>query len=258
MPKSNATNINQEILEGAPLRYAPQNELGVVFLFSHLAKKWRIHIDSIQSSFPDCIAYQKIQGAERRIRIEFEFKSRNFKTHGHDPRKCDCIVCWEHDWPDAPANLQIIELRKEFGLGFNVWIMPVNAPYQDELEEAGSRYNWSVPSQSHKGDLILFYFTKPEHCIKHIFVLEKRAEKVKATFKSGQDYMTDVKRVCTLKSPIFFQDMQRDKIIRTASFMRAQLQGRRCATEFWPYLHDMIVRRNPSVAKLLSPYIQAD
>ena len=28
----------------------------------------------------------------RRVRIEFEFKSRNFREHGHDPDQCDLIV----------------------------------------------------------------------------------------------------------------------------------------------------------------------
>ena len=31
-----------EVLEGAPMRFAPQSELGVVFLFSRLAKKLRL------------------------------------------------------------------------------------------------------------------------------------------------------------------------------------------------------------------------
>ena len=31
-----------EVLEGAPMRFAPESELGVVFLFSRLAKKLRL------------------------------------------------------------------------------------------------------------------------------------------------------------------------------------------------------------------------
>ena len=50
-----------EVLEGAPLHYAPENELGVVFLFSHLAKKWRVKVEQIRAKYPDCIAYQKKQ-----------------------------------------------------------------------------------------------------------------------------------------------------------------------------------------------------
>jgi hypothetical protein len=58
-----------EILEDAPLRLAPENEQGVVFLFAHLAKKWRLRVEEIRQEFPDCIAYQKTHGREKRVRI---------------------------------------------------------------------------------------------------------------------------------------------------------------------------------------------
>ena len=96
-----------EVLEGAPMRYAPQSELGVVFLFSRLAKKLRLRVDTVQSGFPDCVAYQKSHGKENKIRIEFEFKAKNFKMHRHDPKGCDWIVCWENNWPDAPKRLHM-------------------------------------------------------------------------------------------------------------------------------------------------------
>jgi hypothetical protein len=240
-----------EVLEGAPLRFAPTNELGVVFLFAHLAHRWRLRVDAVQSRFPDCLAYQKIQGKEKPIRIEFEFKSRNFKTHGHDHSKCEWIVCWEHDWPDAPKHFQIIELRREFGLGFNVWIMPTNAPYKTELETINSYDQWSLPSQCHKGDLILFYFTRPQQSISHIFVAADRAEKVTAGWKEGKDYMGPIRRVCRLKAPVFFDDLRRDRVLSTAHFVRSQMQGRPNSTEYWPYLYDLIVKRNPSVERKL-------
>jgi hypothetical protein len=243
-----------EVLEGAPIRYAPANELGVVFLFAHLAHKWRLRVDAIQSQFPDCVAYQKVQGKEKRIRIEFEFNSRNFKAHGHDPSKCDWIVCWEHNWPDAPANLQIIELRHEFGLGFNVWIMPTNAPWKAVLESTNSDDHWSLPSQCHKGDLILYYFTRPEQSISHIFVATDRARKVTAGWKKGKDYMGPIRRVCRLKAPVFFDDLCRHRVLLTAYFVRSQMQGRPNATEYWPYLYDLIVRRNSSVEPKLRRY----
>jgi hypothetical protein len=44
--------------------------------------------------------------------IEFEFESRNFLLHGHDPKKCDVIVCWVHNWPECPKGIQVIELSK--------------------------------------------------------------------------------------------------------------------------------------------------
>jgi len=198
-----------EALDGAPLRYAPANELGVIFLFAHLAKRWRLRIDSIQAGYPDCIVYQKVQGREKLIRIEFEYRSKNFSIQRHAPRRCDWIVCWEHNWPDAPKSLQIVELRREFGLGFNVWIMPANDPNKETLDEINGSERWSLPSQCHRGDLILFYLTSPEQCIKHIFVAEDRAKKVRATWKPGMDYMGPMRRVCRLRAPIFLRDLQR-------------------------------------------------
>lgn len=41
--------------------------------------------------------------------MEFEFRSSNFKAHGHSIKDCDVIICWEHDWADCP--LEVIELR---------------------------------------------------------------------------------------------------------------------------------------------------
>jgi hypothetical protein len=243
-----------EVLEGAPLHRAPENELGVVFLFAHLARKWRLRIDTIRSKFPDCIAYQKAQGKEKRIRIEFEYRSRNFKTHKHPAGKCDWLVCWEHDWPEAPGSLQIVELSREYGLGFNIWIMPTNGPYKKVLEKRNSSQRWSLPSQCHQGDLILYYFTRPEQCIRHIFIATDRARKVTAEWKKGRDYMGPIRRVCRLKAPIFLDDLRNHRVLSTAHFVRSQMRGRPNATEYWPYLYDMIVRRNPSVRVKLSRF----
>lgn len=243
--------IRPEALEGGPLTYAPVNELGVIFLFAHLARRWRLRIESIRPGYPDCIAYQKTQGKEKRIRIEFEHKSRNFKIQKHDPKQCDWIVCWEHNWPGAPRNLQIVELRREFGLGFNVWIMPAKTPYKETLDEIDRSEQWSLPSQCHKGDLILFYSTKPDQSIKHVFIAEDRAKKMSAHWKKGKDYMGPIKRVSRLKAPIFYEDLQNHRVLSTAYFIRAQMQGRPNATEYWPYLYDIILRRNPQAGKQL-------
>ncbi len=44
------------------------------------------------------------RGTLERVRIEFEYQSRNFHTHGHPVDGCDVIVCWEHNWPDLPSR----------------------------------------------------------------------------------------------------------------------------------------------------------
>jgi hypothetical protein len=38
--------------------------------------------------------------SEEALNVEFEEYSSYFKDHGHDPKKCDLIVCAHHDWKD--------------------------------------------------------------------------------------------------------------------------------------------------------------
>ena len=49
-------------------------------------------------------------GKCQRVRIEFEYESRNFLRHMHEASRCDVIVCWVHNWPECP--LEVIELSK--------------------------------------------------------------------------------------------------------------------------------------------------
>jgi hypothetical protein len=102
---------------GAPisfrgLRHAPINEQGVVYLFGMVSYELGLIVEAVQTGFPDCEAKRCVNTKEnrwQRVRIEFEFRSRNFRDHGHDPEGCDLIICWEHDWPECP--LEVIELR---------------------------------------------------------------------------------------------------------------------------------------------------
>lgn len=95
------------------LRHAPINEQGVVFLFGMVSYELGFIVEAIHASFPDCEAKRCIDRNNQRwqrVRIEFEFRSRTFRDHGHDPAGCDLIVCWEHNWPECP--LEVVELRK--------------------------------------------------------------------------------------------------------------------------------------------------
>ncbi|MBF2028717.1 MAG: hypothetical protein IGS48_18470 [Oscillatoriales cyanobacterium C42_A2020_001] len=105
------------VVFGAPisfrgLRHAPTNEQGVVYLFGMVSYELGLIVEAVQSAYPDCEAKRCVDSKRnrwQRVRIEFEFCSSNFKAHGHDPKGCDMIVCWEHDWQDCP--LEVIELR---------------------------------------------------------------------------------------------------------------------------------------------------
>ena len=93
------------------LNCAPVNELGVVYLFGVLHEKFDFFIESIQAGYPDCVARRKIkENRYEELRIEFEFESKNFQAHGHDPKECDLIVCWRHNWRDCPPEIEVIEL----------------------------------------------------------------------------------------------------------------------------------------------------
>jgi Homing endonuclease associated repeat len=90
--------------------YGPTNEGGVISLFGAMAATLGFLILKVQSEFPDCEAV-RVAGKDRNrpVRIEFEYESRNFLRHMHDPNGCDIIVCWEHNWPECP--LEVVELK---------------------------------------------------------------------------------------------------------------------------------------------------
>ncbi len=94
------------------LRHAPANENGVVFLFGIVARELGYLVEAIQIGFPDCEAKRQVaQGKWQRVRIEFEFESRNFLDAGHPVAECDVIVCWRHNWSNPPEGLEVVELK---------------------------------------------------------------------------------------------------------------------------------------------------
>ena len=105
-------------LYGAPLgiaamAHAPTNEAGVIFLFGVMAAELGFRVERMQAAFPDCEAKREIvPGKWEWVRIEFEFESRNFKEHRHDPEGCDVIVCWRHNWADCPERIEVVELGR--------------------------------------------------------------------------------------------------------------------------------------------------
>lgn len=246
-------NYSPAILNNAPMQYAPENELGVVFLFAHIAKKLRLRVEKVRPSYPDCVAYENVGGKEKKIRIEFELKASNFKSHKHDPKKCDWIVCWINDWPDAPKNLEVKELRKSYGLEKKVWIQPALKSQWHWLDE-NDVINWGLSKSARRGDILLMYRCYPESSIKEIFVVKGEPIKRNAGWREGYCYGFDIKRLCDLKSPIFLTDLKNHKVLNTAPFVRRNMQGNLHVTEYWPYLYEMIVRRNKYLKRVLQKY----
>lgn len=107
--------ITEKLLYGPPLlpsvvTYEPTNEMGVIVLFATLARELGFTITHIQTEFPDCEAMREVgRGRWQRLRIEFEFESRNFFQHRHAIDGCDLIVCWRHNWEECPV--EVLELK---------------------------------------------------------------------------------------------------------------------------------------------------
>lgn len=107
-----SSNVYGDFINFRGLQHAPVNEQGVVFLFGMVCRELGYVVESVKQGFPDCEAKRRLGGKAaqwQRVRIEFEYQSRSFRAHGHDPDLCDVIVCWEDNWPDCP--LEVLELR---------------------------------------------------------------------------------------------------------------------------------------------------
>jgi Homing endonuclease associated repeat len=106
-----------EPFDRRPMTNAPVNELGVMVLFGMVAAGLGLQVESVQGKFPDCIARRQVApGKWQHLRIEFEYESKNFKLHGHDPKGCDMIVCWRHNWKECPAEIEVVELCSLIGI----------------------------------------------------------------------------------------------------------------------------------------------
>ena len=126
IPRESPTKRPKAVLNGPsygplmwpwPLAYGPVNELGVVFLFGTMAQQLGFVVQRLQAEFPDCEAMRRVEEDRwQRVRIEFEYESRNFLKHMHEASECDLIICWRHNWEECP--LEVLELRKVIGHGF--------------------------------------------------------------------------------------------------------------------------------------------
>ncbi len=105
-----------EPFDRSPMTNAPVNELGVMVLFGMVAAGLGLQVESVQGKFPDCQAKRQVApGKWQHLRIEFEYESKNFRLHGHDPKGCDMIVCWRHNWKECPAEIEVVELSRLVG-----------------------------------------------------------------------------------------------------------------------------------------------
>jgi len=106
--KKNAGAVYGRPIMMQELATAPTNEAGVLFLFGALAKKLGFMILRVQTEFPDIEALRCVGEKWKRVRIELEYESKNFLLHRHEPKGCELIVCWKHNWETCPV--EVLEL----------------------------------------------------------------------------------------------------------------------------------------------------
>jgi hypothetical protein len=87
----------------------PSCEREVVGLFEVFQSLLGWRIVHLQKNFPDAIIED--EDGNREV-VEFEYAARNFKYHKHDPERCDRIICWYNNWPDAPLPVWALNNNK--------------------------------------------------------------------------------------------------------------------------------------------------
>jgi len=86
------------------IKFVPKNEMQTREWFtSHIAES-KYDLLLSQGAFPDYVLGDS-DGKE--YRVEVEYKSANFIYHGHDPQKCDFVLCWIHN---IALPLKVLEL----------------------------------------------------------------------------------------------------------------------------------------------------
>jgi hypothetical protein len=133
-----------------------------------------------------------------------------------------------------------------------VWIQQA-IKSQWEWLDTENRLSGAMSKNATPGDHLLMYKCSPLSAITDVFVFAgEYLERGKAGWRYGECYAGEIRSICRLDSPLFLDDMRRHKVLQTASFVRRNMQGvGLLATEYWPYLYEMILERNPATAKQL-------
>ncbi|MGF1572424.1 MAG: homing endonuclease associated repeat-containing protein [Sumerlaeia bacterium] len=110
LPHARGMTLGRQGFRG--IANAPTYENEVVQLFGVVAKDLGFRILSQRPQFPDCEAERLVDPLRKRYKkvlIEIELKSSDFRKHNHPLGGCDIIICWEHDWKECTK--EVIELK---------------------------------------------------------------------------------------------------------------------------------------------------
>jgi len=239
--RQSGRSIAIEPVDRKLLPFEPKNENGVVFVFALIAKRLGFEVQRVQANFPDC----KARWAGKDTKIEFEYRSSNFGQHRHDPKGCDLIVCWRHDWPAVPGGLGVLELRKVFGLAREVFMVAYRDEFwqnlPDDREPTGL---WSVPASAGPGDLLLIYRPSvgpgEEGAVTDVFRMVSAPRRVaRPRFRPESDWMGSIQRVAHLNKPLTFSRLR-------AIGAHGGIESRPRRTREWPALFREIQKAGPS------------
>lgn len=208
-------NIVGRLINFRGLVYAPTNEQGVVFLFGKIAHEFGMYVELIRTGYPDCIAKRYIGKDQwEDIRIEFEFKSSDFRRHKHKAEDVDMIVCWEHDWQECPKSIEILELENEIGKLENISVEApdkISKSSEHDINEhlnRGSKETVEIYRTFNKGVLKIddniynkahkyrIYYYSPKRVFAAVKVMRNglnihlftNAKKIKGVESFGKDY----------------------------------------------------------------------
>ena len=262
-------HVRSDLIHFEGMTHAPENELGVVFLFGKVHKRLGFTaIDEVKPGFPDCWAWRRTSKGTKRTWIEFEYRSSSFKSHvvgrqltGLKPKK-GFIVCWEHNWPGCEKYAEVIDLRAIAEQGPRVWIQSTLPQYQHEMDEIPYNFTkdwtWTVSPRAKKGDLLLLWRagsrSKGRHWDVSTDLLQSFAniaEIVSTPRKKNSEFIraAEIRRVATLENPLRWGALRADPVLRMAPFIRAQMQGQWDVTGYWWRLHSLLVQLNTSLKK---------
>ena len=84
----------------------------MVFYTTHLILRSSPSKQAFQIALPGA---KQARYRWKEVRIEFEYESKSFEVHGHDPSRADVIVCWIHNWQACPKEIEVLELSTLLG-----------------------------------------------------------------------------------------------------------------------------------------------
>jgi hypothetical protein len=254
-----------DVIHYEGMAHAPENELGVVFLFGKVHTRLGFTaIHEIKPGFPDCWAWRRTSSGSKLTWVEFEYRSSGFKIHvtgeqltGLRPKR-GFVVCWEHNWPGCEDHAEVIDLRAIVERGPRVWLQSTLPEYQEEMDlipyHPAKAWTWTVAPRAKRGDLLLMWragsstaakkWAVPEDLL-HAFtnIVEVASAPVKRA--AGFIRSARIRRIANLENPLRWGALQTDAVLRGAPFVRAKMQGQWDLTPYWWRVYSLLVRLNP-------------